>query len=326
VNTSPILDCHHHVWDLSRRHQPWLWSDAALAPLRRNFGIGDLEPLAASAGVTATVLVQTVTEPGETPEMLAIAAADSLVAAVVGWVDLTAPDVADALAALGGLPGADLLAGIRHPALIEPDPGWLARPDVLRGLAAVAAAGLTYDVVVRPDQLPAATQAAAALPGLVFVLDHLGNVEIEPQVDEQWAAAFEAFAALPNTAGKLSGILGVPGPGRRPRPAAGQAAVAGQGGDAGQGGVAGQAGVAEPGGDAWPEVGHLRPYYEIALASFGPGRLMFGSDWPVSTLGSPYGDVVGAARALTSDLSRPEQEAILGATARRVYRISSAAP
>jgi L-fuconolactonase len=164
VSTSQILDSHHHVWDLSVRHQPWLWSDAALAPLRRNFGIEDLEPLAASAGVTATVVVQTVTEPGETPELLAIAAADSLVAAVVGWVDLTAPDVADALAALGGLPGADLLAGIRHPVLTEADPGWLARPDVLRGLAAVAADGLTYDVVVRPDQLPAATQAAAAWP------------------------------------------------------------------------------------------------------------------------------------------------------------------
>jgi L-fuconolactonase len=314
VSASPILDCHHHVWDLSVRHQPWLWSDAALAPLRRNFGIDDLRPLAASAGVTATVLVQTVTEPGETPEMLAIAAADSLVAAVVGWIDLTAPDVADALAALAGLPGSGLLAGIRHPALIEPESGWLARPDVLRGLAAVAAAGLAYDVVVRPDQLPAAAQAAAALPGLMFVLDHLGNVEIEPQVDEQWKAAFEAFAALPNTVGKLSGILGVPGPAGPPASAAG---VAGQARVAGQGEYVGQ------GKDHWPDVGHLRPYYEIALASFGPERLMFGSDWPVSTLGSPYGDVVGAARALISDLSRPEQNAILAGTARRVYRISS---
>jgi L-fuconolactonase len=305
VSASPILDCHHHVWDLSARHQPWLDSDAALAPLRRNFGIDELRPLAARAGVTATVLVQTVTEPGETPELLAIAAADSLVAAVVGWVDLTAPDVADALAVLAGLPGSGLLAGIRHPALIEADPGWLARPDVLRGLAAVAAAGLTYDVVVRPGQLPAATQAAAALPGLMFVLDHLGNAEIEPRVDERWKAAFEAFAALPNTVAKLSGILGVPGPAGTLPPTAG---VAGQGTDQG------------------PDVGHLRPYYEIALASFGPGRLMFGSDWPVSTLGSPYGDVVGAARALTSDLSRPERDAILAGTARRVYRISSVGP
>jgi L-fuconolactonase len=305
VSGPPILDSHHHVWDLSVRHQPWLWSDAALTPLRRNFGIDDLAPLAATAGVTATVVVQTVTEPGETPELLAVAAADSLVAAVVGWVDLTAPDVTDALAGLAALPGSGLLAGIRHPALTEPDSGWLARPDVLRGLAAVAAAGLTYDVVVRPGQLPAATHAAAALPGLVFVLDHLGNVEVEPRVDEQWAAAFEAFAALPNTVGKLSGILGVPDPAGTSRP------------------TAGPDDVADQAGDAWPAVGHLRPYYEIALDSFGPGRLMFGSDWPVSALGSPYGDVVGAARALTSDLSQPEQDAILGGTARRVYRISS---
>jgi L-fuconolactonase len=65
------------------------------------------------------------------------------------------------------------------------------------------------------------------------------------------------------------------------------------------------------------------PYYEIALDSFGPARLMFGSDWPVSTVGAPYGDVVGTARALTSDLSQPEQDAIFGGTARRVYQISS---
>jgi L-fuconolactonase len=329
VSVSPVLDCHHHVWDLSVRHQPWLDSDAALAPLRRNFSIDDLRPLAASAGVTATVLVQTVTEPGETSEMLAIAAADSLVAAVVGWVDLTAPDVADALAALAGLPGSGLLAGIRHPALIEPEPGWLARPDVRRGLAAVAAAGLTYDVVVRPEQLPAATQAAAALPGLMFVLDHFGNVEIEPRVDEQWKAAFEAFADLPNTVGKLSGILGVPGPAGPPPPAAGaagQARIAGHdhGDGEGDGDGDGDGEDIGQGKDRWPDVRHLRPYYEIALASFGPERLMFGSDWPVSTLGSPYADVVGAARALISDLSRPEQDAILAGTARRVYRISPA--
>jgi L-fuconolactonase len=292
VTALPVLDSHHHLWDLSVRDQPWLKSAAELAPLLRNFGTGDLAPLAAAAGVTETVVAQTVIEPGETPELLAVAAAQSLVTAVVGWTDLTSPDVADDLSALLRLPGSDRLAGIRHPVLIEPDPRWLARPDVLRGLAAVAAAGLTYDVVARPGQLPAAAAAAAALPQLVFVLDHLGNVEVESRVDEQWATAFRQFAALPNTVCKLSGILGVPAP------------------------------VAS-GPDS---VEHLRPYYEIALESFGPGRMMFGSDWPVSTLGAPYGEVVTAARRLTSDLSRPEQQAILSETARRVYLIGQSRP
>jgi L-fuconolactonase len=208
-----IVDAHHHVWDLSVRHQPWL-DQPDLAPLRRNFLLSDLEPEAAAEGVTSTVLVQTVTEPGETPEMLALAAGSDLIAGVVGWVDLEAPGAADALGALQALPGGDFLVGIRHPVLVEPDPDWLTRPAVLRGLADVAAAGLTYDVVLMPRHLRAAVAAAQATPQLTLVLDHFGNPEIGTEVDESWAGAFRAFAALPNTVAKLSGILGEPAPSR----------------------------------------------------------------------------------------------------------------
>jgi L-fuconolactonase len=65
-----VIDAHHHVWDPSVRAQPWL-DQHGLGPLRRNFTIADLEPETAAAGVTATVVVQTVTEPGETPDLLA---------------------------------------------------------------------------------------------------------------------------------------------------------------------------------------------------------------------------------------------------------------
>src|SRR5262249_53587651 len=142
---APVIDAHQHFWDLSAHDQPWLASDPALAPLLRNFTLADLAPLAAAGGVTASVVVQTVTESGETPELLALAAGPGLVAGVVGWTDLTAPDAADALARLREHPGGDHLSGIRHPVLIEPDPDWLARPDVLRGLKALAATGLAYD-------------------------------------------------------------------------------------------------------------------------------------------------------------------------------------
>jgi L-fuconolactonase len=68
----------------------------------------------------------------------------ALVAGVVGWTDLTAPGVADALAALRGGPGGDRLVGIRHQVQGEADPLWLGRPDVRRGLAAVQDAGLVF--------------------------------------------------------------------------------------------------------------------------------------------------------------------------------------
>src|SRR5690606_34548345 len=128
---------------------------------------------------------------------LALADGSDLVAGVVGWSDLTAPDIADTLAALRELPGGDRLVGLRHQVQGEPDPDWLLRPDVLRGLAAVAAAGLVYDLVVLPHQLPAATRAAAALPGLVFVLDHAGKPPVATGRVRPWADDLRALAALP---------------------------------------------------------------------------------------------------------------------------------
>lgn len=276
-----IIDAHHHVWDLSARDQEWI-TGPEMAPIARTFSLDDLAAEARAEGVGATVLVQTVTVADETPEFLALADGSDLVAGVVGWTDLTAPDVADTLAALRELPGGDRLVGIRHQVQGEPDPGWLLRPDVQRGLAAVAAAGLVYDLVVRPHQLPAAAGAAARLPELTFVLDHLGKPPIESGELEPWASDVRTFAARPNTVCKLSGM------------------------------------VTEA---AWPTwtTPDLSPYADTVLDAFGPGRLMFGSDWPVCRLAASYAEVLAAARALTRRLSDEERRAVFERTASRVY-------
>ena len=201
-----IVDAHHHVWDLAVRDQPWI-AGAPMAPIRRSFGVDDLRPSAHAAGVTATVLVQTVTVAAETPEMLALAAADPLVAGVVGWTDLTSPEISGELARLAAGPGGRHLVGIRHQVQGEPDPDWLRRPDVIRGLRAVAAAGLCYDLVVLPHQIAAATYAATEVPGLTLILDHAGKPPIGSGELDAWRAAIGAFAARPNTACKLSGLV-----------------------------------------------------------------------------------------------------------------------
>lgn len=276
-----IVDAHHHVWDLSVRDQDWITGEE-LAPLRRDFTLADLEPEARANGVCATVLVQTVTVPEETPEFLALADGSDLVAGVVGWTDLTAPDIADTLAALRELPGGDRLVALRHQVQGEPDPRWLLRADVQRGLAAVADAGLAYDLVVQPHQLPAAVHAAELLPGLTFVLDHVGKPPVATGELHPWADDLRALAARPNTVCKLSGL------------------------------------VTEADPHDWT-VKDLRPYAETALDAFGPDRLMFGSDWPVCRLVATYTEVVETALVLVDGLADDERDAVLATTAERVY-------
>jgi L-fuconolactonase len=279
-----IIDAHHHFWDLTVRPQSWITGEA-LQPLNRSFRVDDLAPQARDAGVTATVVVQTVCVAEETPELLAVAADNALVAGVVGWTDLTSPDVADTLAALCEQPGGKHLVGIRHQVQEEPDPHWLLRPDVRRGLIAVAEAGLAYDLVIKPHQLPAAIMAAASLTGLTFVLDHLGKPPVAGGSVEPWAGHVRRLASLPNTVCKLSGLLTEATPG------------------------------------AW-RTEDLQPYVDVALDAFGPQRLLFGSDWPVSTLEADYGDTVRVTDRLTQALSRSEKEAVFGRNAARVYRLT----
>lgn len=204
-----LVDAHQHVWDMAAYDQPWL-ALPGHEPIRRTFTEADLRPLARAAGVTGTVVVQTVTEPGETVDLLALAAASDLVAGVVGWADLQDADVAGSLSALAGRPGGQVLRGLRHPLLTEPDPDWLRRPDVRRGLTATGDAGLCFDLVLTPDLLPAAIGAARACPGTTFVLDHLGNPDLSGPPAALWSHSIAEFAMLPNTACKLSGVLAEP--------------------------------------------------------------------------------------------------------------------
>ena len=162
-----VVDAHHHFWDPSRATYPWMTD--ALASIRRRFGPEDLRPLLAANGVDRTVLVQTISSLGETREFLATAAANEFIAGVVGWVDLTAPDLAEQLAALRAGPGGAKLVGIRHQVHDEPDPEWLLRRDVRRGLAVQGLLGLITFWVA--DQ--ALRAGVGGFGGLVFDLDAL---------------------------------------------------------------------------------------------------------------------------------------------------------
>ena len=276
-----IVDAHHHLWDPGARRHAWL---DALPELRRPFGIREFSQLAAEHSVTASVLVQVLAAGPETEDFLALAAATPLVAGVVGWADLTGPGIGDELARLRELPGGDRLVGIRHLVQDEPDPDWLGRPDVRRGLRAVGHAGLAYDLLIRPGQLPAAIAAVRGLGDLRFVLDHGAKPDIAHGQREPWSSLIGELAVAPNVSCKLSGLVTEAGPGW----------------------VAGQ----------------ITPYADRLLDCFGPGRLMFGSDWPVCTLAAGYGDVLRlAVTALAGQLSEAELTAVLAGNAAQVYRL-----
>ncbi|WP_433335885.1 amidohydrolase family protein [Spirillospora sp. CA-294931] len=266
-----MFDAHHHLWDTSVRDYAWMdgpWAD----PLRGRFDVGRYRDEAAPDG---SIAVQALHSEDETRELLA---AGAPVAGVVGWTDLTAPGVADALAALP-----DGLVGIRHQVQDEPDPGWLLRDDVRRGLRAVGEAGLVYDLLVRPPQADAALDTVRALPGVMFVLDHAGKPDIAGGAWDPWAGWITALAALPNVTVKLSGLVTEAAPG-------------------------------------WRD-GDVLPYARHVLDAFGPSRLMYGSDWPVCTLAAAHARVAALAQSAVAGLSPHERDQVFGGTARRVYGI-----
>jgi L-fuconolactonase len=191
-----IVDAHQHFWDPARADYPWMTD----GPLRRRFGPEHLAPLLREHGVAGTVVVQARHELAETRELLALAAATPFVLGVVGWVDLTG----DVRAQLAGLEGP--LVGVRHLTHDEPDPRWLLRDDVQRGLAAVAAAGLAFDLLVRERELPAAVETARRRPELRLVLDHVAKAPADPAAHARWRDGIRALAGAPNVACKLSGL------------------------------------------------------------------------------------------------------------------------
>jgi L-fuconolactonase len=194
-----IVDAHQHFWDPSRSDYPWMTDE--VASLRRRFGPDDLEPILREHDVAGTVVVQARHSLDETRELLAVAASTSFVLGVVGWVDLTA----DVPAQLAGLEGG--LVGVRHQVHDEPDPDWLLREDVQRGLTAVGEAGLVYDLLVRVRELPAAVETARRRSEARFVLDHVAKAPRSVGELEDWAAGVRRLAELPNVYCKVSGLL-----------------------------------------------------------------------------------------------------------------------
>jgi L-fuconolactonase len=290
----PCIDAHQHCWSLARGDYRWLQADLpALAPIRRDIGPAELQPLLAAHGVAQTVLVQATDSEAETDYLLGLAHQHAFIGGVVGWVDLRR---AESVATLERWAGDAAFKGVRPMLQDLPDDDWIAQAPRSEVVLALQRLGLRFDALVQPWHLPALLQFARAWPDLPIVINHAAKPQLAAGWSAPWAAQWRgsmaALARCPNVMCKVSGLLTeLPAPARR--------------------------GGAEA-------VAALQPVWNILLDYFGPARLVWGSDWPVLNLAADYGQWVAVSQALMSDLTEAEQRAVWHDNAAHFYQLTTA--
>ena len=194
------VDAHHHVWQLHRGDYGWLTPDL---PIHRDHSLDDLRPLLGD--ITATVLVQAAPTEAETQFLLETAhCSGGLVRAVVGWVDLAAPDAPLRVSRLARAP---LLKGLRPMLQDIEDTEWILRPEVQAGLIEMAARGLVFDALIQPRHLPIVVTLARLHPALPIVIDHAAKPDIAGGGFQPWADDIARVAHETAAVCKLSGLL-----------------------------------------------------------------------------------------------------------------------
>jgi len=287
-----VVDAHQHFWTYGTYQTSWMEvppyaGDPAFQALRRSFQPTDLTPELKVSGVHYTVTIESADSPTENETLLANARAHGWIAGVVGWVPLEHPNKVERV--LDSRADDPALVGVRHLINIEPDPDWIIRPNVLRGLQVLAARRLTFDyVAILPRHLEHVPLIARRVPELRIVIDHLGKPPIATKKFEPWGSLLARAAQMPNVFAKISGL------------------------DVGD-------------GNAWAAA-DIAPYLDHALELFGPKRLMFGSDWPVVVLRGGYRKVWYETNLALASLSDNERHCILGGTAFAFYRLPISTP
>jgi L-fuconolactonase len=282
-----VIDAHHHLWDPEVGEYPWMTGD--FASLRRRYDVADLLPHLVANDVVATIVVQVRADLAETVELLELASQTTEVIGVVGWVDLTSPDVRGQIELLRSSVGGEHLVGVRHAAADEPDPRWLLGDDVAAAMRVLAAAGLCFDLEITARELPAACTLVRRHADVRFVLDHGAKPPIATGWSQQWADGVGVLAENPNVWCKLSGL------------------------------------VTEARWSTWTAA-DLQPYVHHLLEVFGAARVLFGSDWPVCGMAASYEQVVSAVTETLATLDSDEQRKVMYSNAIHVYQLPHIGP
>jgi L-fuconolactonase len=257
------------------------WIGDSMSAIRRDYLPADLEPEIRAAGIDGVISVQVRQTIEETRWLLALANEHEFIRGVVGWVPLADPAIGQHLDALAD---EAKLKGVRHIVQGEPDENFILGDDFNRGVAALKDYKLAYDVLIYERRLPQAIVFVDRHPQQVFILDHLAKPRVKENELEPWRTNIRRLAERENVYCKLSGL------------------------------------VTEADWQHWTEP-QLLPYLETVVDAFGPRRLMFGSDWPVSLLATSYRGWHDLVARLCSRLSANEQARTFGETAAEAYRL-----
>jgi len=257
------------------------WIDDSMSALRRDFLPADLKPEIESSGFHGSIAVQTRQTLEETHWLLELADRSQSILGVVGWADLRSTDIRSQLKNLTRNPK---LVGIRHIVQSEPDDRFLLQPEFLRGIAALEEFNLAYDILIYTRHLAVAAEFVKKFPRQRFVLDHLAKPPIKSGGISAWADGIRLLSEFPNVLCKLSGL------------------------------------VTEADWKHWkPE--QIVPYLDIAFESFGPDRLMIGSDWPVCLVAASYAQTVEVVKTYLQEKGPEDREAVLGGNAQRFWHL-----
>ena len=258
------------------------WIDDSMSALRRDFLPADLKPELDRSHFQGSVAVQARQTLEETRWLLDLAERSPSILGVVGWADLRSPDIRSQLQVLARNPK---LVGIRHIVQTEPDVRFLLQPEFLRGISALDEFDLAYDILIYTKHLPVAAEFVERFPRQRFVVDHLAKPPIRSGQINSWAGGIRRLAEFPNVFCKLSGL------------------------------------VTEADWQHWrPE--EIAPFLDVAFESFGPDRLMIGSDWPVCLVAAPYARVLRVVKTYLQAKSAECREAVLGGNAQRFWRLA----
>ncbi len=201
MTETPVVDSHHHFWDLEKFDYPWMGEGS---PLAVNFSPAELKPLINSVGVNYTVVVQAAQSVDETRWLLEIAEETDFVAGVVGWVDLKDPNVGETL---DELQQSSYFKGVRHIWESEDDPSWLYTSGALNGLKEIEARGLCYDFLVRPPNMKYVPKIMEEVPRLRAVVDHIAKPFIKDGVVEPWLSEMRKISSINGIRCKVSGMI-----------------------------------------------------------------------------------------------------------------------